>query len=259
MRKAIIAGNWKMNNTVQESLLLVAGLERHITNAEGVEVVVAPPYTSLYSVGVSLQDSSMKLAAQNIYWEEKGAYTGEISGTFLKDVGCDYVIVGHSERRKIFGETDEAIAKKVEAVLRNEMIPIFCIGETLPEREDGITFKVLESQIKLGLSKLHAKDAEKVVIAYEPVWAIGTGKVASAEQIKEAHHFIHNTVSRVFDGPTANAVRILYGGSVTPDNSETIFMQDYVDGALVGGASLKAETFAKIVAIAADRAKLQTQ
>lgn len=255
MTKPLIVGNWKMNNTVSESLLLVTGIQRHVKDTDIVDVVVAPPFTSLYSVGISLQDSHIKLAAQNLHWEDKGAFTGEISASFLKEIGCEYVIVGHSERRRYFGETDEIVGKKIEAALKNDLTPILCIGETLDERTKGEVNDALERQLKSCLSDLHPKVAENVVIAYEPVWAIGTGNNASPEQIRDAHHFIHNMLSRIFDGPTANAVRIIYGGSVTPENFSDVFKQDFVDGALVGAASLKAESFAKLVSIAARKAK----
>lgn len=248
MKKPLIAANWKLNCTVPEALMLVAGLERHLKIASIVDVVVAPPFTALYSVGIMLADSGIILAGQDIYWEEKGAYTGEISGTLLKDVGCEYVIIGHSERRKYFRETDDIVNKKLYAALRNALIPIMCIGETLEEREANKTFDVLEQQIKGGLAGFLQKDLENFVIAYEPVWAIGTGKNATPEQAEEAHHFIRNLLAKIYDAPTANGVRILYGGSVKASNCKELLTQPNIDGALVGGASLDAKGFADIVA-----------
>lgn len=248
MPNTIIVANWKMNNTVQESLMLVAGLSAHIKVIPNVDVVLAPPYTSLYSVGIALADSSIKLAGQNLYWEEKGAFTGEISGTFLKDVGCDYVIIGHSERRKYFGETNETVNKKVYAALRNDLIPIMCVGETFEEREAGKTFEILERQLKGGLLGLQQKDFEKFSIAYEPVWAIGTGKNATSEQAEEAHHFIRNYIAKLYDAPTANNISILYGGSVKAGNCKEIFNKQNINGVLVGGASLDARGFTDIIA-----------
>ncbi len=247
-RKTIVAGNWKLNCTVQEALSLVTGLTAQFEQTPNVEVVVAPPYTALYSVGVALSDSTIRLASQNIYWEERGAFTGAVSGSLLKDVGCSYAIIGHSERRKLFGETDESVNKRIFAALRNELVPIMCIGETLEERESGRTFDVIERQLKHGLVGLQQKDLENFVVAYEPVWAIGTGKNASNEQIQEAHHFIRNYIAKIYDAPTANNICILYGGSVKASNVKEIYAQKDVDGVLVGGASLDAKGFADIIA-----------
>lgn len=228
--------------------MLVTGLEAHIRPSPNVEVVIAPPFTSLYSAGIALADSSIRLAGQNLHWEDKGAFTGEISGVFLKDIGCDYVIIGHSERRKYFGETNEIVNKKTFAALRNALIPIMCVGETLEEREAGKTHDVLEKQLKNSLAGLQIKDFEKFSIAYEPVWAIGTGRNATNEQIAEAHSFIRNYVAKLYDAPTANRIALLYGGSVKASNCGEIFRQKNVDGVLVGGASLDAKGFADIVA-----------
>ncbi len=248
MLTPFIAANWKMNNTVQESLLLIAGLQNHIKVAGVVEVGIAPPFTSLYSAGVTLADTEITLIGQNISWEDKGAFTGEISGTFLKDVGCKYVIIGHSERRKIFKETDEMVNKKICAALRHDLIPIMCVGETLKERESGKFEEVIEAQLKNGLVGLGIKDMHNFVIAYEPVWAIGTGKNATPKEAEEAHHFIRNYLAKLFDSPTANNVRILYGGSVKASNCQEILTQPNVNGALVGGAALEAKGFSDIVA-----------
>lgn len=248
MPKFIVAANWKLNNTVQESLMLVAGITAHVKLVPNVDVVLAPPFTSLYSVGVALTDSELKLAGQNIYWEEKGAFTGEVSGSLLKDIGCSYVLIGHSERRKYFGETNETVNKRVFAALRNELVPIMCMGETLEEREGGKTYEILERQLKGGLSGLQQKDLEKFSIAYEPVWAIGTGKNATGEQIEEAHHFIRNYVAKLYDAPTANNISILYGGSVKASICKEIYKQPNVNGVLVGGASLDAKGFCDMIA-----------
>ena len=249
MRSILIAGNWKMNNTVTESLKLLAGIQYFLENVpNGVEVVVIPPFTTLYSASISLQDTpKIKLGAQNLHWEDTGAYTGEVSGAFLSDVGCTHVVIGHSERRKYFGETNKTVNKKIFAALRNDLTPIVCVGETLEEREAGRHKNVIETQIKEGLSDLHVKDAENIVVAYEPVWAIGTGKTATPDQAQEMHAFIRNLIEKLFDAPTAGTIKILYGGSVKPSNSAELLTQRDIDGALVGGASLDAKDFADIV------------
>jgi triosephosphate isomerase len=248
MDQSLIIANWKMNNAVNESLMLVAGLQANLKITPAVEVALAPPFTALYSVGIAITDTQIKLCSQNIFWEDKGAFTGEISGPFLKDVGCEYVIIGHSERRKYFNENNETVNKRVLAALRNDLRPIMCVGETLEERDADKTFDVLERQLKGGLAGLQQKDLENFVIAYEPVWAIGTGKNATSDQIEDAHHFIRNYVAKYIDAPTANSIRILYGGSVKASNCKEIYKQKNVNGLLVGGASLDAKGFADIVA-----------
>lgn len=248
MKKMIIAGNWKMNCTVPESLKLIAGLEHNLkTEPENTVVVVIPPFTALYSVSISIQDSFFRLGAQNLCWDDNGAYTGEVSGTFLRDIGCSYVIVGHSERRQIFGETNGMINKKILAALRNELIPIVCVGESLEERDKNTHEKAVETQIKECLTGIHIRDAENIAIAYEPIWAIGTGKTASPYQAQEMHHYIRNLVEKVFDAPTAGKISILYGGSVKPSNSAELLIQKDIDGALVGGSSLSGQEFTDIV------------
>jgi len=248
MRKILIAGNWKMNNSVSESLKLLASIQHHLkTIPDGVEVLIIPPYTSLYTLGVSLQDTMIKLGAQNLYWEDSGAYTGEVSGSFLSDIGCTYVVIGHSERRKYFGETNQTVNSKIYAALRNELTPIVCVGETLEERDSGNHEKVVETQLKEGLSNIHIRDAENIVVAYEPVWAIGTGKTATPLQAQEMHHFIRNYIEKLFDAPTAAKIRILYGGSLKPSNSAELLTQPDIDGGLIGGASLSGQDFADIV------------
>jgi triosephosphate isomerase len=246
-RLPFIAGNWKMNKTVREALDLVKQLKASISKVEGVEVAVAPPFTALYAVRKELEGSSIGLAAQNLFWEEKGAYTGEVSPPMLKEIGCQYVILGHSERRQVFGETDEAVNRKIRAALGQGLMVIFCIGETLKEREEGKTFSVIEKQAIGGLKGISREEMKRIVVAYEPVWAIGTGKTATPEQAEEIHRFIREKLGRLFSGEIAGGVRIQYGGSVTPENIKGLMNQEDIDGALVGGASLKADTFAKIV------------
>ncbi len=246
-RLPIIAGNWKMNKTVGEAVELVKQLKVSLSGAEGVEVIVAPPFTALYAVHKELEGSSIGLAAQNLHWEEKGAYTGEISTLMLKELGCQYVIVGHSERRQLFGETDETVNKRVKAALGQGMNPIFCMGETLKEREDGRTFTVVGNQLEGGLEGIKENEVLEMVIAYEPVWAIGTGKTATPEQAEEVHQFIRQRMEERYTREIAEEVRIQYGGSVTPENVKGLMGQKDIDGALVGGASLKSETFSRIV------------
>jgi len=247
MRKAIIAGNWKLNKTVSESLELVNTLKTELTGVKDVEIIVAPVFTALASVAGSVQGSNIELAAQNCYPAVTGAFTGEISPTLLKDVGCRSVIVGHSERRHLFKESDAFINAKINSLLEVGLRAIFCVGETLEERESGHMFEILKQQVTEGLKGLDAQGMKQVVIAYEPVWAIGTGKVASNEQAQEAHAFVRGLLSECFGKDVANGVRILYGGSVKPDNVDGLMTMPDVDGALVGGASLKAADFARIV------------
>jgi triosephosphate isomerase len=246
-RLPIIAGNWKMNKTVGEALDLVKQLKASISGVKGVEVVIAPPFTALFAVCQELMGSSISLAAQNLFWEEKGAYTGEVSPLMLREVGCQYVIIGHSERRQFFGETDETVNRKIKIALDQGLKLIFCIGETLKEREEGKTFFVIERQIEGGLKDLSEEKIQTLVIAYEPVWAIGTGKTATPEQAEEVHQFIRERFGRLYSRKSAEGVRIQYGGSVTPENIKGLINQENIDGALVGGASLKAEVFSKIV------------
>jgi triosephosphate isomerase len=210
-------------------------------------VAVAPPFTALYAVHKELEGSSIRLAAQDLYWEEKGAFTGEISPPMLKEAGCQYVIIGHSERRQFFGESDETVNRKIKAALAQGLWVVFCIGETLMEREDAKTFAVIERQMSGGLKGLGDKELRNIAIAYEPVWAIGTGKTATPEQAEEAHRFIRGKVKKLYSREVSEEIRIQYGGSVTPENIKSLMNQPDVDGALVGGASLKAESFSRIV------------
>jgi len=246
-RLPFIAGNWKMNKTVGEALDLVRELKTAISGVKGVEVAVAPPFTALYAVHKELEGSSIRLAAQNLYWEEKGAFTGEISPLMIKEIGCHYVIIGHSERRQFFGETDETVNRRIKAVLFQDLKVIFCIGETLKEREGGKTFSVVERQVEGGLKGLGDKEMKNIVIAYEPVWAIGTGKTATPEQAEEVHRFIREKIEKLYSREVSKEIRIQYGGSVTPENIQGLMIQPNIDGALVGGASLKADSFSKIV------------
>ncbi len=246
MRKPMIAGNWKLHKTLAESSTLVAELIQAVANNQNVEIVVAPVYTALGKVAETISGSNIKLAAQNCYPEPQGAYTGEVSPPLLKDVGCQYVIIGHSERRQLFGESDELINSKAHALSDAGLGIIFCIGETLEERETDRMFDVLRRQVRLGLKDISAEQMSEFVVAYEPVWAIGTGKTASDEQAQEAHAFIRALLIELYDEQTANTTRILYGGSVKPSNVDNLMSQADVDGALVGGASLNSKDFARI-------------
>lgn len=246
MRIPVIAGNWKLFKTIGESITLVNELKPLVANNHDVEIVVAPVFTALSRVYDAIEGSNILLAAQDCYWEEEGAFTGEVAPKQLKDAGCSYVIIGHSERRQYFGETDLTVNRKTGAAIAAGLNAIVCVGELLAERELDQTFSVIETQIKGGLSGLTAEDLTHVIIAYEPVWAIGTGKTASDAQAQEVHVFIRQLVARLFNPSVADAVRILYGGSVKPDNVKGLMAQPDIDGALVGGASLKAESFAAI-------------
>lgn len=248
----LIVGNWKMNGTISETLKRITTIDRQLKDAGHVDIVVAPPFTALYSASIALQELPVKLAAQNLFYETEGAYTGEVSGSFLKEAGCEFVIIGHSERRRLFKEDDELINRKVRTALASELIPIFCIGETDEEREAGRTFARIEEQLRVGLSELHFNDINGLSLAYEPVWAIGTGKVATTEQVEEVHNWIRNYLTKRFDAPTANGIRILYGGSVNSKNAKGLIQTSNVDGLLVGGASLDANEFVAIIECAKD-------
>ena len=246
MRLPIVAGNWKMNTTVDEAVALVRDMLGGLEDIGGVEKVVCPPFVSLAEVKPVLEKSSVKLGAQNLHFEEKGAFTGEVSPVMLAHL-CEYVIVGHSERRQYFGETDETVNRRMQAVLAQGLKSILCVGEHLREREEGETFSVIERQMKAGLRILKEGDVEHVVIAYEPVWAIGTGKTATPDQAEEVHRFIRQNLEKRFSREISEKVRIQYGGSVTPENIKGLMEQEDIDGALVGGASLQSETFSRIV------------
>ncbi len=246
-RKLIIAGNWKMNKTVAEALDLVQGLRRELAGVKEVDLVVCPPYTALSEVSKAILDSNLRLGAQNISEHNGGAYTGEISAGMLKEFSVRYVIVGHSERRQYQKESNDLIAKKALAALAASLKPIVCIGESLGEREAGITEQIVGSQLKGSLAGFTKAQMEETVIAYEPVWAIGTGKTATTHQAQEVHAFIRRTLAAIFDEATAKRVRIQYGGSVKPANARELMSQPDVDGALVGGASLEVRSFSDIV------------
>lgn len=236
-----------MNKTIQEAVELISGLKRELVDVDGVDIVVCPPYTALSDVGELLIDSNIRLGAQDVYWEEKGAFTGEVSAQMLKDAGCAYVIIGHSERRKYFAETNETVNKKVKAAMTAGLSPIVCVGERLEEREAGKTFDVVKDHVEGSLAGLTKQDMEKVILAYEPVWAIGTGENATPQQAEEVHRYIRRLLVDMFDEETAQNTRIQYGGSVTPDNIKELSQEEDVDGALVGGASLKIDSFSRIV------------
>lgn len=247
MVRPIIAGNWKMNKTVAESLGFVDRLRAALPAAPEREVIIAPPFTALSAVAEAVRGSFISLAAQNLHEAEKGAYTGEVSGAMLCEAGCSHVIVGHSERRTLFGEGNDRINRKLLAALSVGLKPIFCIGESLREREEGRMEAVVEGQLKEGLNKLTADDIGRMIIAYEPVWAIGTGRTATPDQAQEAHRFIRTWVTRFAGSERAAALAILYGGSVTPQNIAELMAQPDIDGALVGGASLEVDSFVRII------------
>lgn len=248
MRKKVIAGNWKMNKDLNESQSLVSGIISGLGNDTKCDVIVCPPFTSLSEVYSLVKNTPVKLGAQNMYFEDSGAYTGEISPLMLKSVGCEYVILGHSERRNIFGENDETINKKIKKAFEKELKVIFCIGESLEQRESGVTNKIVGNQIINGLDGIDEQSMKNIIIAYEPIWAIGTGKTATPEQAQEVHAFIRKLISEKFSTQTAENIVIQYGGSVKPDNAATLLSQPDIDGALVGGACLKADSFLSIIA-----------
>ncbi len=246
-RKPILAGNWKMNKTVAEAKELASKLIPLVSGARDRDIVLAPTFTALHTVSEAIKGTNISLSAQNLHWEDKGAFTGEISAEMLLDLGCKYVIIGHSERRQFFGETDDTVNKKVKQALKKGLLPIMCVGETLAEREAGKLNEVISRQVTGGLKDIGADDMKKMVLAYEPVWAIGTGKTATPEQANEVHTLIRGKVKSLYDAGTAEGIRIQYGGSVTPENVSQLMNMPDIDGALVGGASLKPESFAALV------------
>jgi len=247
MRKLFIAGNWKMNKTIAEAVELVNGLKREIGDVEEVDIAVCPVAVCLAEVADTAGDSNIKVGAQNIYWEDAGAFTGEISAPMVKDAGAAYVILGHSERRQFFGDTNETVNKKVLAALTHGLLPIVCIGESLDEREAGKTMDVIRTQCEGSLAGLSVEQMVQITLAYEPIWAIGTGKTATTDQAQEVHAFIRGWLKECFDEETAEIVRIQYGGSVKPDNARELLSQPDIDGALVGGASLKVDSFSAMI------------
>ncbi len=238
-----------MYKTIGEAIELTNGLKREIfqLDSQNIDIVLCPPFTALSEVAEVIADSNIYLGAQDVFWQEEGAFTGEVSCSMLKDTGCNYVIIGHSERRQYFGETNESVNKKVKAALKCGLTPIICVGETLSEREANKTFEVLDDHVQNGLMDLSDEDIKHCVIAYEPVWAIGTGKTATAEQAQEAQKYIRDLLIKSYNKDTANGIRIQYGSSVKPENIEELMNQPDVDGALVGGSSLKVDSFVQIV------------
>ena len=247
MRKIIIVGNWKLNKISLEAIELVNALKRELVDINAVDIVVCPAFTALSDVKEVLLESNIALGAQNVYWEDAGAFTGEVSAPMLKAIEVQYVIIGHSERRQFFGETDETVNKRIKAALKHKLIPIVCVGENLQEREANKTFDVVRNHVEGSLAGFSKDEIRAMVIAYEPVWAIGTGKTATSQQAQEVHHYIRGLLEKMAGRETAQAVRIQYGGSVKPENTAELMGQEDIDGALVGGASLKADSFAAIV------------
>ena len=247
MRTPLIAGNWKLNLTIAEATALAGALREGTAGLAGRDVAVAPVFTALAAVAQALAGSPVQVAGQNLFWEDKGAYTGEVSAEHLRDAGCSAVIIGHSERRQYFGETDEGVNKKTLAALRADLLPIVCVGETLAEREGGAVESVIRRQVEGALAGLSERQASSLVLAYEPVWAIGTGRTASPHQANEVHTLIRGLLSSGFGASVAGRVRILYGGSANPGNVDELMAEPEIDGVLVGGASLKAESFLKMV------------
>lgn len=252
LRKKLIAGNWKMNKTPADGVALVKEIALEIGRQTEVDVLVCPPATALESVGRALEGANVKLGAQNMHFEASGAFTGEVSAPMLRDLFVTHVILGHSERRAIFGETDQLVNQKVLAALKNELRPVLCIGETLEEREAGDTLKVVQTQLEAGLEGISNEQASSVILAYEPVWAIGTGKVATTEQAQEVHAFIRELMTKLFGETIAQKVRILYGGSMKPANAPELLAQKDIDGGLIGGASLESRSFVDLVKAAAE-------
>ncbi|MDD3840128.1 MAG: triose-phosphate isomerase [Clostridia bacterium] len=246
MRRPVIAGNWKMNKTVDEAIQLVNDLKERVKGAEA-EVVICPTFVCLQPVKEALKGTDIKIGAQNMHWEENGAFTGEVSPTMLKELGIDYVIIGHSERRQYYAETDQTVNKKILSAFEHDIIPILCVGETLEQREKGETKSVVERQTQKALQGLTAEQTKGMIIAYEPIWAIGTGRTASSQDANEVIGFIRETVSEMFGNDVAANIRIQYGGSVKPSNIKELMSMPHIDGALVGGASLNAEDFEGIV------------
>jgi triosephosphate isomerase len=247
MRRPIITGNWKMNKTTKKAELFVEELKRQLANYTGVEVVVCPPFTALSKVAEVLEGSKIVMGAQNMYPEPAGAFTGEVSPLMLLEVGCEYVIIGHSERRTLLNETDEIVNKKLKSASTYRLKPIFCLGEDIKERDAGKTEEVVYNQLTKGLADLSKDDVSKMVIAYEPIWAIGTGRTATPEDANAIHKFIRQTLSDIYDQKLASKIRIQYGGSVRPDNIDALMAQPDIDGVLVGGASLDIRSFVRIV------------
>lgn len=246
-RKPLIAGNWKMYKTFSEAVATARHLVKLVADAKDVDIMIAPQFTALAPVSEVVKGSLVSLGGQNLFWEKEGAYTGEISAEMLTAAGCSHVLIGHSERRQYFGETDDTVTKKIDSAIKGQLTPVFCVGETEKERESKDTFSVLDKQITKGLKGFSSGQLEKLVVAYEPVWAIGTGKTATSDQAQEVHQFLRSMLEKIFGDSFSKTIRILYGGSVKPGNIAELMAMPDIDGALVGGASLDAETFSKIV------------
>lgn len=246
MRTPLIAGNWKMYKTTSEAIVLAEAVLKRLSTPDGIDVAVCPPFTALAAVGQVIAGSRIGLGAQDLHWAREGAYTGEVSAEMLRDIGCHYVIVGHSERRQYFGETDESVNRKSLAALASGLTPIICVGETLSEREAARAHAVVEAQVAGALSGLTPEQVRGLILAYEPVWAIGTGKTATPSQAEQMHAHVRKTIALLFGPEIAHAVRILYGGSVKPDNAKALLERSEIDGALVGGASLRVDSFVSI-------------
>ncbi|MFB3926652.1 MAG: triose-phosphate isomerase [Syntrophales bacterium] len=247
MTRPLIAANWKMHKTVRESTDFMEGLIKAFAQPTDRDIVVAPPFTAIHAVSKIARGTAVGIAAQNMFWEKEGAYTGEISAPMLVEAGCEYVIIGHSERRRCFGEDDPGINRKIKKALEFGLRPIFCLGESLEEREGGKTFPVIERQIREGLNNIPTNDIERIIIAYEPVWAIGTGKTATPDQAEQAHFFIRTEMAKICGKEMASRLAIIYGGSVSPANIGGLMAEPDINGALVGGASLDLESFIRIV------------
>ncbi len=251
MRRLIIAGNWKMHKNISQAIELVNGLKRELYNIDSLDIVLCPVFTSLSCVSEIIADSNIQLGAQDVYWQDEGAFTGEVSSLMLKDAGCKFVIIGHSERRQYFFETNETVNKKIKAVIKAGLIPIVCVGETLAQREENKTLEVIKEQIEQGFKGISPEGVRDLVIAYEPIWAIGTGRNATAAQAQEVQIYIRNLLAQVYNNEIAGDIRIQYGGSVNPENIGKLIQEPDIDGALVGGASLKIDSFSRIVKICA--------
>lgn len=247
IEKPFIAGNWKMHKLIPEAVELVQIMKEASGDLTDAEIVVIPPFTALSELSKTLAGSALQLGSQNIFWEEQGAFTGEISPLMLKDAGCTYAVIGHSERRQFFGETNQTVNKKIKAALTHDLLPIMCIGESLEEREKGKTMTKVETQLQEGLEGFNPQEMQRIVVAYEPIWAIGTGLTATPEQAEEVHHFIRNTLAKNNGNEVSSCAIILYGGSVKPSNTFSLLKKKDINGALVGGASLKPDSFLEII------------
>ncbi|HET6490208.1 MAG TPA: triose-phosphate isomerase [Syntrophales bacterium] len=247
VRKALIIGNWKMHKTVTEAVEFAQAFTAGFTALADRDVAIAPPFTALQALKTVLEDTPIALCAQNVHWEQEGAFTGEVSAPMLLDAGCRYALIGHSERRRWFGETNEDVNRKAKAALKTALLPVVCVGETVDEREADQTFSIIRRQLKEGLNNISSDDIRRAIVAYEPVWAIGTGKTAAPEQAEEVHDFIRQFIARIHGADIAAGIRILYGGSVNADNAGSLMAQKDIDGLLVGGASLDTGSFRKII------------